>query len=210
MRNSERRSPQPSPFRASSGGGRVKGGRADSETARAQRADVTALTQGNLPPPSSSRLNAAGVGLREAMRGQAWHSWNPRTWGIPVKPGASGRVATREIPGRGQGHGHCESLWPGAGPSTPRPWRILNNHAPNDSIQPLFLEHGVQTLTPSSQDPGVPAPCAFPPGPRIPNPSPLPLGTQGSEIPAAPSSQPRSLGPLPPPNAGYPRSQLDA
>ena len=124
--------PRPSP---GSGGERVKCGRADSETAQTRRADVTALTQGNLPPPSSSPPGTPGVRFRDTMRGQAWRSWNPRTWGIPAQTEDLGRVATREIPGWGQGQGQRESLWPSLGPCLSRPWPISN--APKDSVQPL-------------------------------------------------------------------------
>lgn len=80
------------------------------------------------------------------MRGQAWRSWNPRTWGIPAKPGDPGRAATREIPGWGAGS-RAESI-PAA-----KPWTL-----PIQTLANFKRPQGLNPASFSSMAAGSPAP----------------------------------------------------
>lgn len=116
---------------------------ADSETAQTLRANVTRARRGIFHLPFRSQSRAAGVPLRGGARSQAWHSWNPRTRGIPAQLGDLDGWRS----GKSQGGAGSLPTWtlrqaPDLRDGDPRP--ILNNHAPKSSMPRVLLEKGVR------------------------------------------------------------------
>lgn len=119
-----------------SGGGRVKRGRAVSETAQTRRADVTALTQGNLPSTPSSPGGAPQVSGSEAGRAA-----KRGAHGIPARGEFLLSPGTRDgwRLGKSRGGVKVKASRDPCGRAPDRPHRdqgqISNNHAPTDSIR---------------------------------------------------------------------------
>lgn len=130
------------------------------------RADVTALTQGNLPPPSSApHAHAAGVWLGGGARSEARRLWNLRSRGIPFRPRHPAPVERWEIPGRGWSR-------PEWTPEVRRP--TFKSQAASITATRRMQCHpslgeGVRVTSSSFRIPGIrlPSPCT--PTPKIPD-----------------------------------------